>query len=131
MEQTKIIEGNCQIAEALGAKQGHNAREGMFYYGIPYRPPCSYLPTELKYHSSWDWIMPVVDWIEKQTVGDGRGEVNYCFSIDSGYIVISREGEAPEVEIQYDPDDTTKLEAVYEACVDFIRHFNEIKAEGE
>lgn len=54
-----ILCGNALIAHFMGATKGYNYKDGDFYY-LPDKTP-SYLLSELKYHSSWDWLMPVVD----------------------------------------------------------------------
>jgi len=49
----EIIEGNMAIAKFMGAK--YNERVGLVYLeGIPMVGL-----DELKYHSSWDWLLPV------------------------------------------------------------------------
>ena len=65
MEENKIIEGNKLIAEFMGGK--HNGGSYYrFYYGIDIVGvkencrPVSWIETNLKYHTSWDWLMPCV-----------------------------------------------------------------------
>jgi len=72
----------------------------------------------LKYETSWDWLMPVVEKIEKLAV-DNIGEI-YCvimpFQIDihgSGMVVLSKKRI------------TTKINMVWIAIVDFIQWYNE------
>jgi len=64
MEKT-AIKGNKLIAEFMGGK--HNGGSYYkFYYGIDIVGveencrPDSWIETNLKYHTSWDWLMPVV-----------------------------------------------------------------------
>jgi len=52
-------QGNCLIADYVGATKGRSPKEGEFYY-LP-NSISTYLPRELKYSSSWDWLMPVIE----------------------------------------------------------------------
>ena len=66
-EQIDIIQGNKLIAEFMGAEL-EGTMKGKLVYGI--KGPCSgktdfYYPSELKYHASWDWLMPVVEKIKE------------------------------------------------------------------
>jgi hypothetical protein len=64
--------------------------------------------------------MAVVEKIESMTVVDGRGEVNYVFTIEANYCVISQGGEAPLFENQHD----TKIQCVFQTVTDFIHWYN-------
>lgn len=73
---------------------------------------------DLKYHSSWDWLMPVVEKIER---------LNYDFQIGGGIGVarivdvgLDRTEVMREIEVSY----PTKLEATYNAVVEFINQLN-------
>jgi hypothetical protein len=79
---------------------------------------------KLNYHSSWDWLMPVVEKIEnleyinregRFNLGSVNFEENYtAYVIDNGVGLIQEEGE-------------TKLHATYQAVVQFIEWYNEQK----
>ena len=59
-------EGNKLIAEFMGIKKD---RLGDFYH-VPFKRSFqSFLPAKMKYNSSWDWLMPVVDKIENDFNG--------------------------------------------------------------
>jgi hypothetical protein len=71
MTDQKILEGNKLIAEFLGYKfAGDGAKmnfnitkpgEEHWYYGSWEKPDFNeHIMTEFKYHSSWDWLMPVL-----------------------------------------------------------------------
>jgi hypothetical protein len=72
MTQEEILEGNKLIAEFMGAKlitDDPNFMGG----NVPFFRLAkfndierNYTKYELKYHSSWDWLMPVVEKIEKE-----------------------------------------------------------------
>ena len=75
--------------------------------------PQAYTLDELKYDTSWDWLMPVVEKIESQQ-SEGYNiliEGNNCWIETQG---ISFEGMA-----------ITKLEATYKAVVQFIKEYNQ------
>ncbi len=72
----------------------------------------------LLYHTSWDWLMPVVEKIER---------LNYDFQIGGGIGVarivdvgLDRTEVMREIEVSY----PTKLEATYNAVVEFINQYN-------
>ena len=73
----KPQEANKLIAEFMG-------------YGSPYR----------KYHTSWDWLMPVVEKI----MWDNDIEDNQCTNIEEALC-------------------DAKIDRVYDAVVDFIREY--------
>jgi hypothetical protein len=54
--QREIIEGNKLIAEFMGAELSKYSECYVMKYmqDLPH-----YRPENMKYHSSWDWIMPV------------------------------------------------------------------------
>ena len=122
---TEIIEGNKLIAEFMcktiypiaGTKEFNKWRGNR----------CDYHEFELKYHSSWDWLMPVVEKIEKsepstwvEIYGDRK-----VFTCD-----ITNENQ-PIIEDEYQvlvssKSLKTKIEAVWLAVVEFIRWYNQI-----
>lgn len=68
MEQKEVIEGNHLIAFFMGAKEhdefsGHPLLDlGEFIKTTPFQEPGVWIlgDGQVKYHSSWDWIMPVI-----------------------------------------------------------------------
>ena len=71
---------------------------------------------ELKFHSSWDWLMPVVEKIRFNEFVE-----NFNINITCDVFI---EGEFPEIEIYCDNKVST-LEATYKAVVEFIKWYNE------
>jgi hypothetical protein len=63
----------------------------------------------LKYHSSWEWLMPVVEKIEHT------------------YAYVNIKGCHVKISTLVDVNAPTKLEAVYKAVVEFIKWYNENK----
>ena len=60
MSEQEILDGNKLIAEFMGAK--YNSKLDLVNLGANHKLVGI---NELQYHSSWDWIMPVVDKIRK------------------------------------------------------------------
>ena len=71
MTQEEIIKNNKLIAEYMGLEKG------VAYYIPNYEKHCKFsydttnlfFPEELKYHESWDWLMPVIEKLAKNTLG--------------------------------------------------------------
>lgn len=67
MEKTEIIEGSRLIAEYMGYQ-----KEGEFLYTLysKDKPTPSSIQMDIrnncKYHSSWDWLIPVINKINKE-----------------------------------------------------------------
>lgn len=72
-----------------------------------------------QYHTSWDWLMPVVEKIE--TLG-------FFFIIKSTYVEVNR---------LYDPvtvscaDGESKIQAVYKVVIEFIKWYNAQKLKAD
>tara|TARA_R110002020_G_scaffold7161_1_gene30299 strand:- start:2071 stop:2385 length:315 start_codon:yes stop_codon:yes gene_type:complete len=69
---------------------------------------------DLKYHTSWDWLMPVVEKIEG--LRDSNGDA-YRFSID----MCNAQIEGANIEIL---GGAFKLDTTYRAVVEFIKQHN-------
>jgi len=88
----------------------------------------------LEYHKSWDWLMPVVEKIENLDIvalGCCRAYGDKFIYNNEGFSV-KIEGNSCEIWIHFtfDPESSvtivqgnSKLEAVYEACLDFVDWF--------
>ena len=107
-KQHDIQMGNILIAEFMGVKTitidklksilKQNREDGFI------RTPQAYTLDELKYDSSWDWLMPVANEIIKS-----RDEQNSdCDLTDLKYAL-----------------QTTNIELVYKAVVEFIKEYNQ------
>ena len=75
-----------------------------------------YFIEDLKYHEDWNWLMRVVEKIENLSK---EGET-YMFSITKFSTRVTYKGSR----IVDLPIDNTKIEAVYNACVEFIKWYN-------
>lgn len=132
MTQEEIVEGNKLIAEFMGFKPwvDFNIQLGFCELNInkysTYEDGMGHIPhactfKELRFHSSWDWLMPVIDKI---------GTILFEDNILPDYI------DRSYVKSDCYENDTTKsilinlsifasLEDVYEETIDFIKWYNE------
>ena len=142
MEQKEVIEGNRLIAIFMGAKEhnefsGHPLLDfGDFIKTTPFNEPGVWIlgESQVKYHSSWGWIMPVVEKISRIPLpGDGTRpaephETFYPYTFG----MLSPEGR-PMVRIcangLFEAD--TLIEATWLAVVDFIRWYNQSKQQED
>lgn len=85
---TEIIEGNKSIAEFMGRQivespWPHKSLEEQGYW--VHQLGQNYFKTKLKYHSSWDWLMPVVEKIELMPNYSVRIQINSCNITDHSH----------------------------------------------
>ena len=116
MEQT-IIEDSRLIAEYIGGRQEEHGDYEMYgiIESIDDGPDEKhfFLPSEMLFLSSWDWLMPVVEKIENVL----NGEVSVIISEAScgiNYCAI----------YSVSVESNTKIEAIWLACVNFIAWYN-------
>lgn len=135
MKEQEIIEGNKLIAEFMGL-------EWKLHLGRRYLYNHAWIPLEnLKYHSSWDWLMPVVEKIETMVIqvpekykrGFMKDSTEASVSIDSFYDEREEfKGWTWSVHFNagnYIADHTgdrikTKIESIYLAVLAFIKWYN-------
>jgi len=73
-----------------------------------------YKVIDLKFHSDWNWLVEVVEKIES---------LRYNIMIGNVICIIERNNGLDSIMIR----EETKIEAVYNACVEFIKWYNEQK----
>ncbi len=121
MTLEEIIEANKLITEFMGATitQGDNSTCKISFSRENAPPQLSQYwcySSSMQYHSSWDWLMPVVEKIESlKSPNRFNFEIvsgSHCFIYKDGYEFI--EG-----------DSDTKIQAVYEAIIEFIKWHNQ------
>ena len=111
---------NVLIAEFMGMKLGEDHTNDNMYYDDAenLHPPTPI--NELKFNSSWDWLMPVVEKIENFIFDENNsynvtiGSTNYCVIQDSN---------GDTIEIIKD-NGNSKLDTTYQAVVEFINQLN-------
>lgn len=108
MNQDEIIKNNKIIAKFMGA---YKEKEYISLYQFPFFLPTKAmvsLPEEMQFHSSWDWLMLVVEKIESLGHSVWVGPRNRC--------VINSDSFVSEYNVS-----KTKLESVYNSVLNFIK----------
>ena len=107
LTEQEILEGNKLIAEFLGIEKKIYGETGITYYidNIPYQL------FKLKYHSSWDWLMNIVEKCESIKVCNKGGFAFIITGTMCQWDSVTYIGK-------------TKIEAVWKAVVEFIKFYN-------
>jgi hypothetical protein len=133
-------ENNKLLAEFIG----YNVETDL-YGGIPVKgmKTITVRTDSLKFHSDWNWLMEVVDKIELMKFPSKRPDVitnadytmtweyrvsgwkAYWFTFISPDEILNylRDGKGEEEPIYF----KTKIEAVYNACLEFVKWYNKQK----
>lgn len=108
------IENNKIIAEFMGA----TFKENEFRFPtIVFKTGKNYFENhELKFHSDWNWLMEVVEKIESILPDDSIVTIEY----KDCYIPVLEDEEPFTIE----GNGETKIQAVYNACLEFIKWYN-------
>lgn len=126
MTPKEILEGNKLIAEFMGMKESVIKRGSLVWN----EKNILIDKNELKYHSSWDWLMPVVERIESLDKLGGvvriiQGQCKITsrmlgdssvYADKSNYMLMGVKG---------------KLLSTYEAVVEFIKWYNQQKIKNK
>jgi hypothetical protein len=151
MSEQEIIEGNKLIAEFMGVDfydkyfniNLHDSLYTRDNYNLFINMIMELHPNDLKYNSSWDWLIPVIDKIEDLDVSDqhyqwemeGETRSNFmCFEFD-----MDRHSDSYSasiwMELSLDPvclvagghlkPYSTRIEAVWNTVIEFIKYYNE------
>ena len=119
MENQKKLDGtNKLIAEFMG----YRYQKSNFFSVMEFYKNNEDKFVECKYHKSWDWLMPVVDKIESFT--DDLNQCRYNVEIEQCFVCITDNHNSEDI-IELDAD--KKIDAVYQAVVEFIKFYNENK----
>jgi len=115
MNREEIIEGNKLISEFMGLRSFEDDRYGKMWTNPVDKGSCF----TLQYHSSWDWLMPVVEKLES---------LGYGFTVDPwGMEVIEYLSGEEELIIKIQKDEETKLEQYYYCVLETIKWYNSNK----
>ena len=122
MKEEEIIEGNKLIAEFMEweivATAGDNTKIYEAAENHPYVAG-DWTDVSLCFHSSWDWLMPVVEKIETQhtrVIIKREGTSVLCY-VTGGASVAKHS-------FDYSVKDSSKIEATFKAAVDYIKWYN-------
>ena len=118
-----MMQNNKLIAEFIGmVYDNHNNQPNKYWELTDEQNFVSPKPypqdKDLKFHSDWNWLMEVVEKIEC---------CDFIFSIHHEVANIFN-GECNELTYNETTQARTKIEAVYNACVEFIKWYNENKS---
>lgn len=125
MSEKEILEGNKLIAEFMGGKFKEysilNLKENEVW--LPYHGLCNY--QKLKYYSSWDWLIPVVEKIESISELSQNRTCNFHVTIEKHRCFI-KWGIGRTICDVYDYHNN-KILIVYRAVIEFIKWYNQNK----
>ncbi len=136
MTQEETIEGNKLIAEFMGAVTPKTApgiilpyiKNDEVWFGDGTTPNGQYGSafkiSDLKYHSSWDWLMPVVEKIESLPLINDAG---ICVLIEHSYCRIYLDNWGEYTTVAENATKKNKLSAVYLSVIEFIKWYNQNK----
>lgn len=111
------LEGNKLIAEFMGQSYIADSLKGS-----------SNAPTfsELKFHTSWDWLMPVIEKIEDFYNIDGKELEFQCVTYEDEVKIIAKHPNKKwEVIVEVPADGSGKKENTYKAALEFIQWYND------
>lgn len=104
-------ENNKLIAEFMGMKpQDKNELDGFWTNTIKAHKYDSVM--NLQFDSSWNWLMEVVEKIES---------IGFTFEVKKNWARVTRKRES--IILRWEQD-KSKIEAVYKACLEFIKWYN-------
>lgn len=116
-------ENNRLIAEFMGF--GLDEKEGLHW--IDTDEKFGHETSELKYDSSWDWLMPVVEKIEKTEIEGDFPVVTISQGLCEAENVGGFNMWLREERNLYPYFQGTKIEATYQFVVEFIKWYNQQK----
>ena len=116
MTEQEIIDGNMLIAKFMGAMPHRNGEIVRFPKSMK-----GYVPEHLKYHSSWSWLMPVVEKIESDKIA--RFEIFDCAVWVFGLPMVH-----PSFTWFSGITEKDKKGCIYLAVVNFLKNFYKIGA---
>lgn len=129
MAPEEIIEGNKLIAEfdggVLQADAVGHLKRNIFFRDMKIGLHL-YNAEMLSYHSSWDWLMPVVEKIQNIDIKAAPNYEGYRIEIVvQGYVKIS--GFPMPAIFANVSKEGSLIAAIYKAIVEFIKWYNQTK----
>lgn len=123
MTNEEIIEGNKLIAEFMGGKFRKSKDKNTLnkYFDLKDKG-YFYYENEIRYHTSWDWIMPVLEKIEQ--IGCII-EISYSLVCMCRICVIGKKHEKAFNIINDNNGGLEPIIAIYKSVVEFIKWYNQ------
>lgn len=122
-------ENNKLIAEFMGYAlyEGYSYRVPHYdsYVGVDgnmHETPIHHIHS-LKFHTSWDWLIPIVEKIESIIFDENN---SFNVTIGSSIYCVIQDSNGECYDMTYDGEES-KLAVVYKAVVEFIKWYNENK----
>ena len=134
-QEIKDLEAVAIFMDGIRQPNSYNHELTEKIFGRPKHwliPHFGYFDTEyLKYHYSWDWLIPVVEKIESiEKPRKDNPSYNYTpFRVDQinrNMVEILEDGEISRSFVG--EENLTKIQALYKAIVNFIHWYNENKS---
>lgn len=128
MDEKEIEKGNVLIAEFMGAivvaPIGHTGRDICFQVQI--EGQYVYQRSLLKYHTSWDWLMPVVEKINDIQAPDGKKFRTMIMPTQCDISIYAHAGMSiPMRDDRFFVGGKERMiDAAYEAVIKFITWYN-------
>ena len=137
----EIIEHNKAIAELMGATPKPYPKDGKASYYYDYQKVKTPTPTssfwwgewELQYHTSWDWLMPVVEKIESMQwigvnkiyvqISDKSCSIWTYFDVKE-FLRLTGDDKNEDGKYKVKITADTKIKATWLAIIDFIKWYN-------
>lgn len=120
-----VVASNRLVAEFMGGRYEPNYRQAP--KNIPVFAIDAGSVEDLKYHSSWDWLMPVVQKIEDLEDGKPKFEIWISkfnvLALRLPHGGASLRKEVPHSRIEITPD-CSKIQAVWLSVIAFITWYN-------
>ena len=88
----EILRGNHLISEFMGVTWKEDLRNGSYYVGDVPEP----FPANLRYCTSWDWLIPVIRKADKLTLEDNILVNNSVMTYVNALSKIKRARRAPQ-----------------------------------
>jgi len=124
MTKEEIFEGNKLIAKFMGWEvDDYTGREVNYFVegqlDVYPKVVSDWVAFQhMKFHSSWDWLMSVVEKIESLGI-----YTDICKRVNTKYHNVTIDDVNSKKYIA-DRDSLSKKEAVWNACIEFIKHYN-------
>jgi hypothetical protein len=120
------IENNKLIAEFMGVRHTDDSKylenlKEMRSEGVYFEQ--GYMTSELHYYTDWNWLMEVVEKIEKLSYRRGR---HFYLFIEQCYVQVKIDRMNEELFSKWGSTNN-KIGAVYSACVEFVQWYNKNK----